>query len=301
MSRRSPKLLGMSLQSPFWLCPFVSLVVGCAGLPLPKAPTQDIAETRRVRADAATQHFASGRDFAQLQNAAARWTQGDAAGCEGELQRLLARNPEHRDARLFLANVCIADGRRQEALEHVRAVLDADPEDAQAIRIMDRVRDLADETDDASVRAASFTRPTAGVESGNERRTSSDQTASSAESDAVASAGVSGSDDPQISISAATAALRANRPGRAVEILTTTLRQFPNSAAGYRILGVAHYRLGDYESSQVAIQQALSLDNSAAMTYFLLGCAQAKLGQPESAEANFRQARAIDPTYAMRR
>jgi tetratricopeptide (TPR) repeat protein len=104
-------------------------------------------------------------------------------------------------------------------------------------------------------------------------------------------------DNPHIPISAAAVALRANRPELAVELLTAATKRFPNSAAIYRMLGAAHYRTGDYKSSQGALQQALSLDKSSALSYLLLGCTLAKLGQNEAAEAHFRQARTLDPKY----
>ena len=93
--------------------------------------------------------------------------------------------------------------------------------------------------------------------------------------------------------------LRANQPKVAVELLTPAAKQFPNSAAVHRMLGVAHYRMGDYKSSQVALQQALSLDKSSALSYLLMGCTLAKLGQKEAAEAHFRQARTLDPRYRL--
>ena len=260
---------------------------------MPDAPTEDIAETRRLRADEATQHFETGRDFAQWQDAAARWARGDAEGCEEELRRLLVRSPKHRDAQLFLAEVCMADGREKEALEHARSVLDANPQDARANRTMGRLRDTASVgSADTSDQNGNDGSPARVIAASHKRSTQEELPKKTSPTDP---------NDPQIPISAATAALRNNRPALALELLTTAQRQFPDSAAVYRILGVAHYRMGSYESSQVALQQALSLDNSAAVTYFLLGCTQAKLGQLESADANFRQARAIDPTYSMRR
>jgi len=107
--------------------------------------------------------------------------------------------------------------------------------------------------------------------------------------------------DPQIPISAATAALRFNQPDVAVELLRPAETRFPNSAAVKRILGAAYYRLGDYRASQVALQQALSLDKSSALSYFLMGCTLRKLDRLPSAEEHFRQAGAIDARYAVRR
>ncbi|MFH1265409.1 MAG: tetratricopeptide repeat protein [Planctomycetota bacterium] len=107
--------------------------------------------------------------------------------------------------------------------------------------------------------------------------------------------------DPQIPISAAVSALRHNHPDVAVTLLEPSREAFADSAAIRRILGTAYYRLGDYESSQVALHQALSLDKSSALSYFLMGCTLVKLGQPAVAETHFRQARTLDPRYALGR
>jgi tetratricopeptide (TPR) repeat protein len=106
-------------------------------------------------------------------------------------------------------------------------------------------------------------------------------------------------DNPQIPIAAALAALRDDRPELAIELLAAAERRSADSAQLYRILGVAYYRLGDYQSSQVALRQALSLDKSSALSYFLMGCTLSKLGQFESAEAHLRQARTMNPRYAV--
>jgi tetratricopeptide (TPR) repeat protein len=108
-------------------------------------------------------------------------------------------------------------------------------------------------------------------------------------------------DDPQIPISAAVLALQHNRPDMAIEVVERSLKALPKSAALHRILGAAYYRQGDYPASQSALQQALSLDKSSALSYFLMGCTLAKLGQAEAAETHFRQAQAIDSRYTVRR
>ncbi len=107
--------------------------------------------------------------------------------------------------------------------------------------------------------------------------------------------------NPQIPIAAAMAVLRRNRPDLAVKLLRPAERRFCDSAKLHRILGVAYYRLGDYQSSQVALRQALSVDKSSALSYLLMGCTLSKLGQTESAEAHLRQARTIDPRYTVLR
>jgi tetratricopeptide (TPR) repeat protein len=108
-------------------------------------------------------------------------------------------------------------------------------------------------------------------------------------------------DNPQILISTAAIALKYNQPDLAIELLQPAAKRFARSAPLQRILGVAYYRLGEYPSSQVALQQALSLDKSSALSYFLMGCTLRRLGERESAEAHFRQAQALDPRYTVRR
>ncbi|MBN1396020.1 MAG: tetratricopeptide repeat protein [Pirellulales bacterium] len=108
-------------------------------------------------------------------------------------------------------------------------------------------------------------------------------------------------DDPRVPISAAVAALRANRPALAVELLAPAAERFPDSASVHRALGAAYYRSGDYKSSQVVLRKALSLDKSNPLSYLLLGCTLAKLGQTEAAESHLRQARAMDPKYTVTR
>ena len=108
-------------------------------------------------------------------------------------------------------------------------------------------------------------------------------------------------DNPQIPLSVAVLALRHNQPDVAIALAGDAVRRFPKSARLHRTLATAYYRKGDYASSQVVLQQALSLDKSDALSYFLMGCALAKLGHPEAAEAHLRQARRINPRYSLRR
>jgi thioredoxin-like negative regulator of GroEL len=53
-----------------------------------------------------------------------------------ELRRRLRRNPGDRAAGLGLVRAEIKRGDREEALRHVRALLRADPNDAEALRLM---------------------------------------------------------------------------------------------------------------------------------------------------------------------
>lgn len=104
--------------------------------------------------------------------------------------------------------------------------------------------------------------------------------------------------DPQIPISATVAALEANQPETAASIARLGIAFHPSCAGLHRTLGAALYRTGKYASSQVALQQALSLDNSSALSYFLMGCVSDKLGDAEAAQTHFARATELDPTIA---
>jgi tetratricopeptide (TPR) repeat protein len=103
---------------------------------------------------------------------------------------------------------------------------------------------------------------------------------------------------PRIPIAAALSALERNRADLAAGLLEPAAKAFPDVPAVHRTLGITYYRLGNYPSSQKALQQALQLDKSSALSYFLMACTLAKLGRAEAAEAHFRQAHSLDPRYA---
>ncbi|MHB8903097.1 MAG: tetratricopeptide repeat protein [Thermoguttaceae bacterium] len=106
--------------------------------------------------------------------------------------------------------------------------------------------------------------------------------------------------DPQVAISAAVAALEANQAETSASIARLGIAFHPSCAGLHRTLGAALYRTGNYRSSQVALQEALSLDKSAALSYFLMGCVLEKLGDTESARAQMARAAELDPSLANR-
>ena len=353
----------------------LTLAVGCAGIHLPKTVTGgDISPQRKKRSEEFTRQFEQQRDFAEYEAAKTRWVQQrDPQGCRKALEKLLARSPQHREARLLMVELLLAEDDPHTAYEHAKAALDTYPNDAQVQYTVALTFDAQGKTSDA----LSYYERAMKMDPRNEAFAAAYQTARKAASDEVrcsraatlaidqsvddaaaeavvvnysaptptpaARAGSAGfgnpadsaglaeddptvellrkgqvalaegahqaaleyfrqaaatkPDNPQIPISAAAAVLRANRPDLAVELLAPAAKQFPNSAAVHRMLGAACYRTGDYKSSQVALQQALSLDKSSALSYLLMGWTLAKLGQNETAEAHFRQARALDPRY----
>ncbi|HBO43115.1 MAG TPA: hypothetical protein DD670_04110 [Planctomycetaceae bacterium] len=107
--------------------------------------------------------------------------------------------------------------------------------------------------------------------------------------------------NPQIPNFAAVAALRHGYPGLTVVLAEESRGRFPRDTSLLRALGVAYYRQGDLESSQLVLRQALSLDKSDALAYFLLGCTHVRQEQFEAARECFAEAQRIDPRLTVRR
>jgi tetratricopeptide (TPR) repeat protein len=316
----------------------LTLAVGCAGIPLPKTITEgDVTPQLKKRNEKFTKQFDEQREFAEYEAAKTRWVQQrDPKGCREALEKLLARKPQHREARLLIAELLLSENDLQAAYQHAKAALDAYPNDAQVQYTVALVLDVQGKTSDAlgyyeratkmdprsESFAAAYQTAREAARADSTGRGNSADSAGAAESGPAAEllgkaeaalaegaprvalehfrqAAAIKPDNPQIPLSAAAAALRANRPDLAVELLVPAAKQFPKSAAVHRMLGAAYYRTGDFQSSQVALQQALSLDKSSALSYLLMGCALAKLGQQQAAEAHFRQARTLDPRYTI--
>lgn len=368
----------------------VVMITGCQSLESLTAKPEGISQKRKQRNLAATQRFDRKRDWADLEAAQARCDEGDLDGCTETLERLLARDPDHLEARLLMAEALLAANRPDEALPFLEPALAGHADDARVHHLMGMLLDATGQRGDALV----FYEQAARLQPGNEvyqvsyqalaRSDEPSQTPaespqplpiptpvplpvepepSSPESFRAATeeagqffvsddelvegaegagpvgeeglagdtAAMSAADllekgrsalseglaalgfayfreatalephDPKIPTAAAVFALRHNQPDLAVSLLEPLLDAFPDSAVIRRILGAGYYRLGNYKSSQVVLQQALSLDNSSALSYFLMGCTLVKLGQPAVAETYFRQARRLDPRYPSNR
>lgn len=396
----------------------LSLFCGCksVGLPEPLRAGSDVSRDRKKRNEEAVRRFEENRNEAEFQAALNRYAHGDVRGCEQTLRRLLERAPKHRESRLLLAELCVAENRLDEAAEAAAAALADWPDDAPTHYTVGLVLDARGRTAEAlahyeratridpdnelyavayelaaeSLRAsaegrrpaldgdaghgaagvvpAGFVAATPGESPGREavrgdtprrdvpgapsepcNRNDSriaDAAGSCGSCDAGPSppagparpdpamgtadgpfaAGQTGSndpalargesalragsfdealawfeeairrrpDDPSMPVAAAVAALKANQPDMAVELLEPAQSRFPGDAPIKRVLAVARYRLGDYASSELLLQQALSLDNTDALSYFFLGCTLERLGRSEEAQRQFAEARAIE-------
>lgn len=95
--------------------------------PLPRA-----APLTREKQQAVIEQFEQNRDQAQLGAAIDRWKQGNSAEAELLLTQLLARNPQHVEARRTLADLCAAKPDLAAAREHLTYLVEHSPSDAQA-------------------------------------------------------------------------------------------------------------------------------------------------------------------------
>jgi Flp pilus assembly protein TadD len=301
------------------------LVAGCAGLQTNDPSNKLSDQQRRQRNERALHEFEHNHDAAELLSAQTRYQQGDLDGARESLQRLLGRNEKHSEARLLLAEVEIAASHPDEARKQAEQVVKLQPDDPQAHYTLGLALDSAGKPAEAAVHYEQAAK----LDPQNDVYAASYQTAQRKPAEGPAplppgieavAIGKSAAEetpeetwkryqqeqaahphDAQIAIGAAVLSLRSNQPKLAVRILSGAAQQFPGNAAILRNLGVAHFRLGDYHASQVALQQAITLDKSSALSYFLLGCTLAKLGQEQAADAEFRQAELLDPRYTVRR
>lgn len=310
----------------------MAVVAGCAPLQNLDKNNKLSDEQRLQRRAQVSRKITRNRDAADLLMARTRCDEGRVDEAREILDRLLERSPERVDARLLLAEVEIGAERPQEAVRLAEEVLKKQPTDAPAHYTLALALDAAG---DAKAAADHF-RQAAQLDARNEVYAASYQAAEA--SGNKDSAGRNGQTDREelrgllapleqalakadgaeawkvyqaararhakqesLPVAAAVLSLRHNQPELAVRIVSEAARQFPKSAAVQRNLGAAYFRLGDYKSSQVALQQAIALDKSCALTYFLMGCTLAKLGQEQSAEDHLRQAQVLDPRYSVRR
>ncbi|MBA4018356.1 MAG: hypothetical protein C0483_14415 [Pirellula sp.] len=115
----------------------LALCAGCAQwntakLKIPEMPgAPNIHPMRKDRAEQAVKDFDRQRDDAQYQAAATSWRQGDYVACNEALDKILTRNPKHRNSLLLSADVDLENDRPTEAVDTLRKAVEAHPQDAE--------------------------------------------------------------------------------------------------------------------------------------------------------------------------
>ena len=237
----------------------------------------------------------------------------------GYLEQILADRPADARAQHTMGLVLDAQGRGSEALGYYRVAAELEPDNEQyalaCAACTERCAPCAasstasdsvtpagavDRADDAETSTASFARPE--VEQGLTEAEAALARGDTARARDLLTKVVSlDPDAPQVPIRAAVLALRHRQPQLATFVLQPLERRWTDSAAFWRTLGTAYYRQADYPRAQRALQQALSLDNSNALSYVLMGCTLEKLGQTETAAEHHEQARRLDPRLGSQR
>jgi tetratricopeptide (TPR) repeat protein len=132
---------------PIALSLFALNVAGCAGFgslrdTVKRNMASDVGPSREKRKEAVTRDFDRQRDDTQFDAAASWWKRGDEENCRRMLVQLLDRNPNHRRARLLLADVYLFKGQLEQSAAELHKVLATDPKDAVVQHALAEVLDV---------------------------------------------------------------------------------------------------------------------------------------------------------------
>lgn len=149
--RRLRELMRNTATLSLTLGLLLPLAAGCAGVHLPRTITDgNVASEREKRNAEFTQQFEKQRDFAEYEAANASWVQqNNPKACREALEKLLARRPQHREARLLMVELLLADDDAPTAYKHAKVALDSYPNDAEVHYTMALVYDAQGKTDEA--------------------------------------------------------------------------------------------------------------------------------------------------------
>lgn len=131
LSLRTLRLCVKSVLVLLALWALLAAMSGCAGVdPIqPASDTPGAERTKRQRE--LIDDFSQRRDHAQYQAALQNWDAGDPAGCRGLVNKLLERNPGHKEGRQLLADLYLDDGAPHRAKEVLDQLVAEFPNDAQ--------------------------------------------------------------------------------------------------------------------------------------------------------------------------
>ena len=303
--------------------------------------TEDVGAQRTVRQADVARSFDENRNDIQVIAARARWQEGDLLACVEQLDDVLSRDPNHHAALRLMVEVEAATRSLEKELGlpaslrasgspgglPLGALADGQPLfTALRLPAADRFSQPSDSAQptqqvthisafvlpsDPPVRPLDQQSPT-DSDRQSESPTSSGQVLDDA-GQALArkdlakarqllrTAVMAETADEQLVVSAATLPLRYNQTDLSIELITMAVPQFEDCAALHQVAGTAYYRSGEFQSSQAAFRQAISLDKGQPLTYFLMGLALQKTGDQEAADWHFRQAQHRDVQSVVKR
>jgi Flp pilus assembly protein TadD len=140
---------GLALN--LWIVGLAALV-GCAAWK-DKVQPPTTSQTREEREAEVVREFEQRRDLAQLQAAIDRWKLGNASRAEAMLTAIVNRRPDCLEARLRLAEILWSRG-DPAAETHLRAVLQSQPDQAEAHHALGLLLDATGRGEEASYHLA---------------------------------------------------------------------------------------------------------------------------------------------------
>jgi tetratricopeptide (TPR) repeat protein len=114
----------------------VLFAAGCAGGPWSAGGAPDVHPIKAQRAKETAKHLGEQRDRSELEAAKFAWQQDDVEGCRDLLDKLLERNPRHREGGLLMAELLLVERQTDQAREQLKQVLKHHPNDAEASHAM---------------------------------------------------------------------------------------------------------------------------------------------------------------------
>jgi Tfp pilus assembly protein PilF len=115
--------------------------VGCRSLSPESDAASDVAQVRKKHRSEMVKRYESNRNRALLEAALSRHERGDESGCLQALDQLLERSPNHRQARLLLAEVQLLADDHTAARQNVGMLIAADGDDHEALHAMGIVQE----------------------------------------------------------------------------------------------------------------------------------------------------------------
>jgi Flp pilus assembly protein TadD len=276
-----------------------TLFSGCTSITKRVGTDEDVHERRNARDEEITRDFEARRDMAQHQAAITRLRHNDVATARAMLETILARNPEYLPSRLALAELLLDANQPEEALQHAQFVVERAPRDGAARHVEGLIFETLGRSDEA---LASFQQAVDGAPDNELYRLSFETSA-----EAIASTGEQkrpeglphpAPQDAHATLQAAAAAFERNDAEESIQLLSPALKHAPDDVRLLRMLGVSHYRRGEYGPAQVVLAKAVSLDATDPLSYFLLGATLRQMGQTTDADRHLATAANLDPRYA---
>ena len=295
---------------------FVALATGCAGGPWSSRAAPDVHPLKAKRAEEAGKLFGDGRDRSEFAAAQFAWRQNDVQGCRELLEKVLKRNPGHRDSGLLLAELLLVEQHPDEARRCLEQVLLHHPNDAEALDAMGLLLEAEDKPAEAH---AYFVRASQAAPENAEYRLSCQAAAERSQPPSEAAAIVSddkvsdreaSNDHETVRLAASEAptkswleetesALAADQLDAARGHVREAQRSSPHDetiAVSAAVLAIKHDEL---ELAVEFAQAGAAAFPDAAGIYRALGTAQYRLGDLEPAKTSFERAISLDKSHPL--